>query len=199
MVLGALEPVLTPERAVAGNTAVTDMLAYLEVLVADRRAHLRDPNVDVLTRLILGENETERLTENQLLHQCIFLLNAGHETTTNLIGNALYALTEWPAERAKLIAGLSDSAAIGKAVEEFLRFESPVQLGNRITTHAIVIGGIELPPESRITHPRRIRTEHTLESELLGTRRREASSPRPSGVSSTSASSTERAVCTPGE
>ena len=150
-ILGALEPVLTPERAVAGNTAVTDMLAYLEVLVADRRAHLRDPNVDVLTRLILGENETERLTENQLLHQCIFLLNAGHETTTNLIGNALYALTEWPAERAKLIAGLSDSAAIGKAVEEFLRFESPVQLGNRITTHAIVIGGIELPPESRIT------------------------------------------------
>ena len=150
-ILGALEPVLTPERAVAGNAAVTDMLAYLKVLVADRRAHLRDPNVDVLTRLILGENETERLTENQLLHQCIFLLNAGHETTTNLIGNALHALTEWPGERAKLIASLSDDAAIGTAVEEFLRFESPVQLGNRITTHEIVVGGIRLPPDSRIT------------------------------------------------
>lgn len=150
-ILGALEPVLTPERAVAGNAAVTDMLAYLKILVDERRAHLRDPNVDVLTRLILGEDETERLTENQLLHQCIFLLNAGHETTTNLIGNALHALTVWPDERAKLIARLPDSAAIGTAVEEFLRFESPVQLGNRITTHAIVVGGIDLPPESRIT------------------------------------------------
>ncbi len=150
-ILGALEPVLTPERATAGNAAVSDMLAYLKVLVDERRAHLRDPNVDVLTRLILGEDETERLTENQLLHQCIFLLNAGHETTTNLIGNALYALTEWPDEKAKLIGRLSDTAAIGRAVEESLRFESPVQLGNRITTQEIVVGGIRLPPESRIT------------------------------------------------
>ena len=150
-ILGALEPVLTPERATAGNAAVSDMLAYLKVLVDERRAHLRDPNVDVLTRLILGEDETERLTENQLLHQCIFLLNAGHETTTNLIGNALYALTEWPDEQAKLIGRLSDTAAIGRAVEESLRFESPVQLGNRITTQEIVVGGIRLPPESRIT------------------------------------------------
>jgi len=150
-ILGALEPVLTPERAVAGNAAVTDMLAYLKVLVAERRAHLRDPNVDVLTRLILGEDDTERLTENQLLHQCIFLLNAGHETTTNLIGNALHALAEWPDEKAKLIARLSGNAAIGTAVEEFLRFESPVQLGNRITTQEVVVGGIRLPLESRIT------------------------------------------------
>jgi hypothetical protein len=150
-ILGALEPVLTPERAATGNAAVTDMLAYLKVLVDERRAHLRDPNVDVLTRLILGEDETERLTENQLLHQCIFLLNAGHETTTNLIGNALHALTEWPGERAKLIASLSDNAAIGTAVEEFLRFESPVQLGNRITTNDIVVSGIRLRPDSRIT------------------------------------------------
>src|SRR5213075_1934306 len=140
-----------PGRTDAGNAAVTEFLGYLVRLVDERRAHLRDPEIDVLTRLIVGEEDGERLTEKQLLHQCIFLLNAGHETTTNLIGNALYALTEWPAERAKLIAGLSDSAAIGKAVEEFLRFESPVQLGNRITTQAIVIGGIELPPESRIT------------------------------------------------
>ena len=149
-ILGALEPVLTPDRAAAGNTAVTDMLAYLEILVDERRARLRDPNIDVLTRLILGEDDGERLTENQLLHQCIFLLNAGHETTTNLIGNALYALTVWPEERAKLIARTADAAAVRIAVEEFLRFESPVQLGNRITTQDVVVGGIRLPPESRI-------------------------------------------------
>ncbi len=150
-ILGALEPVLTPERAAAGNAAVTDMLAYLKLLVDERRVHLRDPGTDVLTRLILGEEDGERLTEKQLLHQCIFLLNAGHETTTNLIGNALHAFTEWPAEKVKLVARLADADAIGTAVEEFLRFESPVQLGNRITTQEVAVGGITLPPESRIT------------------------------------------------
>jgi cytochrome P450 len=146
-ILGALEPVLTPERAAAGNAAVTEFLAYLKLLVAERRAHLRDPNVDVLTRLILGESDGEKLTENQLYHQCIFLLNAGHETTTNLIGNALFALLEWPQEKARLAAG---GAIMDSAVEEFLRFESPVQLGNRITTQEVVVGGVAMPPETRI-------------------------------------------------
>jgi len=146
-ILGALEPVLTPERATAGNAAVSDFLAYLNLLVNERRAHLRDPEVDVLTRLILGE-DGERLTESQLLHQCIFLLNAGHETTTNLIGNALHALSEWPKERAKLTGG--GEAILHSAVEEFLRFESPVQLGNRITTQEVVVGGIRMPPDTRI-------------------------------------------------
>ena len=100
-ILGALEPVLTPERSEAGNRAVTEMLAYLKGLVDDRRARPGDPNTDVLTRLIEGEADGERLTETELLHQCIFLLNAGHETTTNLIGNALHALTEWPRAEAR--------------------------------------------------------------------------------------------------
>jgi hypothetical protein len=150
-ILGALEPVLTPARADAGNAAVTEFLAYLKRLVDDRRAHLRDPDVDVLTRLILGEEDAEPLTENQLLHQCIFLLNAGHETTTNLIGNALHALTLWPEQKAWLIAHADDGQAIATAIEEFLRFESPVQLGNRITAREIVVGGVALPPDTRIT------------------------------------------------
>ena len=147
-ILGALEPVLTLERSTAGNAAVTEFLAYLKLLVDERRAHLRDPNVDVLTRLILGEEDGERLTENQLLHQCIFLLNAGHETTTNLIGNALHALVDWPEEKAKLAAGVE--MVVASAVEEFLRFESPVQLGNRITTQEVVVGGIRMPSDTRI-------------------------------------------------
>jgi len=146
-ILGALEPVLTPERAAAGNAAVTEFLAYLKLLVDERRAHLRDPEVDVLTRLILGEEDGERLTENQLHHQCIFLLNAGHETTTNLIGNALHALAQWPEQKANLVAS-PDIAAT--AVEEFLRFESPVQLGNRIATQEVVVGGMRMPPDTRI-------------------------------------------------
>jgi cytochrome P450 len=150
-ILSALEPVLTPERAANGNRAVTDMKAYLKTLVDERRAHLRDPDTDVLTRLILGEEDGEPLTEKQLLHQCIFLLNAGHETTTNLIGNTLYALSKLPEQKALLIAQAPDVEPMKLAVEEFLRFESPVQLGNRITTQEVRIGGFKLPPDSRIT------------------------------------------------
>jgi len=150
-ILGALEPVLTPQRAASGNAAVREMLAFLTGLVNERRARPRDPDTDVLTRLILGENEGERLTESELLHQCIFLLNAGHETTTNLIGNALHALTEWEGERARLIASLDHPDIVLSAVEEFLRFESSNQLGNRITTEETVVGGVRLPPDSRIT------------------------------------------------
>jgi cytochrome P450 len=147
-ILGALEPVLTPERADAGNRAVVEMSGYLRSLVAERRAHPRDADTDVLTRLIEGEADGERLTETELLHQCIFLLNAGHETTTNLIGNALYMLTQWPDERARLIR---EPSLITSAVEEFLRFESSNQLGNRISTQPCVAGGVSLPAHARVT------------------------------------------------
>jgi cytochrome P450 len=150
-ILGALEPVLTAERGAAGNRAVTEMLAYLKGLVQDRREHPGNPDTDVLTRLIEGEADGEKLTETELLHQCIFLLNAGHETTTNLIGNALHALTEWPDQRAALVARIRDDDFVRSAVEEFLRFESSNQLGNRITTRAVVVGGVMLPPDARLT------------------------------------------------
>lgn len=146
-ILGALEPILTPARAEAGDRAVVAMSAYLRTLVASRRATPRDAETDVLTRLLQGDGD-ERLTDTELLHQCIFLLNAGHETTTNLIGNALHALARWPDERARLIA---DPALITSAVEEFLRFESSNQLGNRISTTPVELAGIELPPHARVT------------------------------------------------
>ena len=147
-ILGALEPVLTPERANAGNRAVVEMSAYLRTLIAERRAHPRDVETDVLTRLIASDSDEDGLTETELVHQCIFLLNAGHETTTNLIGNALHALTQWPAERAKLIR---EPAHIHTAVEEFLRFESSNQLGNRISTEPTTVGGTAMPAGSRVT------------------------------------------------
>ncbi len=150
-ILGALEPVLTPERAERGNRAVVEMLAYLKILVDDRRAHLRDPATDVLTRLIIGDADAEPLTESELLHQCIFLLNAGHETTTNLIGNGLHALAGWPQQKEALIARAQDEEAVKIAVEEFLRFESSNQLGNRISTQPTTIGGVPLPAHARIT------------------------------------------------
>ena len=147
-ILGALEPVLTPEQEDRGNRAVVEFLDYLKGLVAARRASPGDPDIDVLTRLIEGDGEGETLSEVELLQNCIFILNAGHETTTNLIGNGLYALMEWPDERRRLI---DNPDLIDSAVEEFLRFESSNQLGNRITTAETEIGGVAMPPETRIT------------------------------------------------
>lgn len=142
-ILGALEPALSPEQEAQGNRAVAEFIAYLDVLVADRRKALRDPEQDVLSRLILGEQSGERLSEKELLHNCIFLLNAGHETTMNLICNALVALAQWPDERGRVLA---DPSLVRSAVEEVLRYESPVQLGNRITTCSAEIGGEKLAP-----------------------------------------------------
>jgi cytochrome P450 len=147
-ILGALEPVVTPEMADRGNRAVRDFLVHLESLVADRRANPGNPDRDVLTKLIQGEADGERLTPKELLHNCIFLLNAGHETTTNLIGNGLVALSEYSAEKEKL---LQQPDLIKTAVEEILRFESSNQLGNRITNDAVEVGGISMPAGTQIT------------------------------------------------
>ncbi|MGQ3074098.1 MAG: cytochrome P450 [Ferrovibrionaceae bacterium] len=147
-ILGALEPVLTPEQMERGNAAVRDFVAYLETLVADRRRRPGDPDQDVLTRLIAGEADGERLGEIELLQNCIFILNAGHETTTNLIGNGLELLVAWPGERARLLA---EPELIRTAIEEFLRFESSNQLGNRMTTVPVTLGRHDLPAGSRLT------------------------------------------------
>ncbi|MFZ9506565.1 MAG: cytochrome P450 [Burkholderiaceae bacterium] len=133
-ILSALEPVPGATLLERGNRSVTDFLNYLRDLVARRRQQPGDPEVDMLTRLILGETDGERLSELELLHNCIFLLNAGHETTTNLIGNGLEALMR---HRDQLDRLVRDPALIGTAVEELLRFESPLQLNNRLATTAI--------------------------------------------------------------
>lgn len=158
-ILGALEPVPTPEQHAAGNRSVTEMLAYLRTLVAERRKAPGDPERDVLTRLIQGEANGEKLSEVELLQNCIFLLNAGHETTTNLIGNGLILLQEFPDQRAQLLADLraagTDEAAreqvLTLAVDECLRFESSNQLGNRRALSAATVGGVALDPGALVT------------------------------------------------
>ncbi|MGB8401201.1 cytochrome P450, partial [Bradyrhizobium sp.] len=155
-ILGALEPVIGPEAFARGNGAVRDFLGYLEILVARRRARPGNPDRDVLTRLIQGEDSGEdsgedngeRLTEKELLHNCIFLLNAGHETTTNLIGNGLVALLDHPAEKARLI---KHPDMIKTAIEEMLRFESSNQLGNRMTVEPVELGGVTLAAGTSVT------------------------------------------------
>jgi cytochrome P450 len=165
-ILGALEPSLTPEQEALGHRSVTEFLAYLRQLVADRRQHPGDPEHDVLTRLIQGEkgdiNDSgkgvDALSEVELLQNCVFLLNAGHETTTNLIGNALISLQEWPEQRELLKADLKEAASdevreqiMGLAVDEFLRFESSNQLSNRRAVQATQVNGVDLPKGALVT------------------------------------------------
>ena len=147
-ILGALEPVIGTDAFARGNNAVREFLSYLEILIARRRTRPGNPERDVLTRLIQGEDNGERLTEKELLHNCIFLLNAGHETTTNLIGNGLVALSENPSQKKRLI---ENPALIKTAVEEILRFESSNQLGNRMTTERIELGGVTLEEGTSVT------------------------------------------------
>src|SRR5262249_21792417 len=147
-ILGALEPVIGPAAFARGNKAVADFLAYLETLVARRRERPGNPERDVLTPLIQGEPNGERLSETELLHNCIFLLNAGHETTTNLIGNGLVALLQHPEQKRRLI---QSPDLIKTAVEEMLRYESSNQLGNRMTTEPVELGGVMLEAGTSIT------------------------------------------------
>ncbi|MFO1273356.1 MAG: cytochrome P450 [Rubrivivax sp.] len=147
-ILGALEPAPDAALLAQGHAAVTAFKDYLKGLVAERRRHPGDPQADVLTRLIQGEVGGEKLTDVELLHNCIFLLNAGHETTTNLIGNGAHALLTHRDQWQRL---LEQPALLPTAVEELLRFESPLQLNNRLLTAAVRVGGVELPTGDFVT------------------------------------------------
>ena len=147
-ILSGLEPVLTGAQRQRGDGAVAEFKAYLRDLI-DRRA--REPGRDeaeILSTLTAGSvlgrdgSTEERLSELELLHNCIFLLNAGHETTTNLIGNAVDLLIRHPPARAELRA---QPGLIASAVEEFLRLESSNQLGNRRAARDTVLGGVPMP------------------------------------------------------
>ena len=142
-ILGALEPTLSDAQLETGCRAVDEFKAYLRRLVADRRAGRGDGGeAEILSALIEAEEDGERLTEIELLHQCIFLLNAGHETTTNLIGNGIHELLERPDARARL---LDDPSLIDTCVDECLRYQSPNQLGNRRAVADTELGGVALP------------------------------------------------------
>jgi cytochrome P450 len=147
-ILGALEPRLTPDAAQRGNTAVKEFETYLDGLIERRRREPLGTSSDLISRLLQGEFTGHALSRSELIQNCIFLLNAGHETTTNLIGNGLVALAQHPDQRKRL---LSDPHMIKPAIEEFLRYESPNQLGNRITTQPVELGGVSMPVGTQIT------------------------------------------------
>ncbi|HWO26537.1 MAG TPA: cytochrome P450 [Kofleriaceae bacterium] len=113
--------------------------AYLDAHIAERQ---RRPTDDLLTRLVQAEVDGARLTRRELLHFFELLIVAGTETTMNLISNTIICLTEHPAELARLRA---DPALVPTAVEETLRYRSPVQAIFRIARRTMELGGREIP------------------------------------------------------
>ena len=142
-ILSGLEPRPTPEMLERGNRAVSEFKDYLARLVEARRRAPGDFDTDVLTRLV----QEKTISALELYHNCIFILNAGHETTTNLIGNGLWLLIK----NSTLEKLKSQPTLIPSAVEEMLRYEGPIQLNNRRLLETLEIGGKVLPEGSLLT------------------------------------------------
>ena len=134
-----LDPILSPEEVDAALVAASNMQAHVQDVLAWKRDHPAD---DLLTGLLAAEDEGDRLSEIELLDQVLLLYVAGHETTVNLIGNATLALLGHPDQLARLRA---DPELDGGAVEELLRYDSPVQFSRRITTADLDVAGTTIP------------------------------------------------------
>ena len=116
--------------------ALRALVTYIRELIADRRVH---PGDDLLSGLIGVRDEQDRLTEDELSSMVFLLLIAGHETTVNLIGNGVYLLLS---ERDRWERLRADPALLPSAIEEFLRFEGPVETATfRVATEDVEIAG----------------------------------------------------------
>ena len=128
-------PMLSPEviqQAIASSREMTD---YFRGVIEIRR---KEPEDDLLSALIAAKEQGEALSEHEVLATCVLLLVAGNETTTNLIGNGMVALLQHPGQLEQL---RDDPSLTESAVEEFLRYDGPVQATGRTATEDIEVGG----------------------------------------------------------
>jgi cytochrome P450 len=140
----ALEPTLTGDAMRRAIDASEQMREYFAGLVSERRARPQD---DLLSSLIAAEDEGDHLDEEELISTAILLLAAGFETTTNLIGNGLHALLDHPDQLQRL---RDDPSLARSAVEELLRWDSPVQIAIRVALEDTDLAGHDLPAGSQV-------------------------------------------------
>jgi cytochrome P450 len=131
----ALDPLFEQEILDNADRAVRELKEYFRPLVQQRR---EAPGDDLISALVRAEEEGDRLSEEELYAFCILLLGAGSETTTNLIGNGLLALMQRPDQLDRL---RDDPSLHEPAIEELLRFDSPVQVTSRVAMEDMEIGG----------------------------------------------------------
>ncbi|MFD6425869.1 cytochrome P450, partial [Streptomyces sp. NPDC060198] len=132
------------ETARAAVTASTEFSAYLRELIAVRR---EKPGEDLISGLIAAHDEDERLTEQEMISTCVLLLNAGHEATVNTTVNGWRTLFHHPGQLAALRA---DHGLLSTAVEELLRYDTPLQMFERWVLDDIEIGGTVVPRGSEV-------------------------------------------------
>ena len=140
-ILGALEPKLTSKQLDEGSSAVVNFKQYLKDQIKFRKTH-KDVNKanEILSLLI--EAEGLELSETELLHQCIFMLNAGHETSTNMLSHGLNELIN---HRDQYNLLQKEHRRIDTAVDEILRFQPPIQINNRRCLEKTILGDIMVP------------------------------------------------------
>jgi cytochrome P450 len=136
----SLDPLVSAELANQVTIARDWLHAYLRGIIAERR---QAPRSDLISALVAVEERGDVLSEPELVVMCTLLLIAGHETTVNLIGNGMLALLRHPDQLQRL---REDPSQIALAVEELLRFDSPVQMTGRIALEPVEIGGHTVQP-----------------------------------------------------
>ncbi|MGH3247911.1 MAG: cytochrome P450 [Trebonia sp.] len=141
---------LSNDNFAAGDHRVRDhashqIAEYMASLITTKRAN---PDNGLLPKLIAARDDTDKLSENELVSLAVLLLIAGHETTTSMIGNAILALLQHPAQLATL---RQDPPLIPAATDELLRYESPAAIATiRFTAEPVTIGDVTIPAEQII-------------------------------------------------
>jgi cytochrome P450 len=140
-----LDPMSTPAERARADVAAQQLDEYVEAAYEAQRVR---PNAGLLSHMIAAEDDADRMTRDEIVANTVLLVVAGHETTTNLIGNGAVALLRHPGQRSRLV---DDPSLDGNAVEEVLRFDSPVQMTRRISNHDIEVAGVAIPTGSVVT------------------------------------------------
>ncbi|MFJ6630793.1 cytochrome P450 [Streptomyces sp. NPDC091376] len=132
------------ETAARAVRASLEFSAYLRELIAERR---KEPGQDLISALIAAYDEGDRLSEQEMVSTCVLLLNAGHEATVNTTANGWWTLFRHPEQLAALRA---DPALLPTAIEELMRYDTPLQLFERWVLDDIEIGGTVVPRGSEV-------------------------------------------------
>ncbi|MEV4919484.1 cytochrome P450 [Streptomyces tirandamycinicus] len=143
-ICGMFELNPSEETAARAVRASVEFSAYLRELIAERRAR---PGGDLVSALISAHDEGETLSEQEMVSTCVLLLNAGHEATVNTTANGWWTLFRHPAELARLRA---DHSLLSTAVEELMRYDTPLQMFERWVLDDIEIGGTVVPRGSEL-------------------------------------------------
>lgn len=135
---------LDPAKVEAAVLAVAHLFTYFIDIIERRR---REPGNDLITSLVESQREGEQLSNWDILGFCFVFIAGGNDTTNHLLGNALVALHDQPTQRRRLV---DDPGLIPGAIEEFLRYEAPVQGLSRSTTRDVELHGVRIPAGKKV-------------------------------------------------